>query len=95
MFVVPWFIQLYINDLACKIKSLNKGVRLQNENMSILMYADDLVLMAEKEGDLQEMLDALNEWCMIWGVRVNEQKTKVKKHTFSSCDRTFKCLYFS
>ena len=48
------------------------GVRLQNENISIFMCAGDLVLMAEKEGDLQEMLNALNEWCMTWGVQVNE-----------------------
>jgi hypothetical protein len=45
----PGLFNLYINDLACKIKSLNKGVKLQNENISLFMYADDIVLISEKE----------------------------------------------
>ena len=27
------------------------------------MYADDIVLLAESEGDLQQMLNALFDWC--------------------------------
>ena len=73
----PVLFNLYVNDLACKIKSLNIGVRTQNDNISILMYADDLVFLAESESDLQMMLDTLNEWCITWGMNVNEQKTKV------------------
>ena len=90
----PGLFNLYINDLACKIKSLNKGVRFRNEEVSILMYADDLVLMAENETDLQDMLDALAEWCETWGMNVNDKKTKVmhfRKKGRPSTTFNFKC----
>jgi len=68
---------MYINDLASNINSLNKGINIHNEKVSLLMYADDLVLMAESGSDLQCMLDQLNTWCLTWNVKINEQKSKV------------------
>ena len=56
------------------------------------LYADDLVLMAAKEGDLQEVLAALHKWCMIW---VNEQKTKGMDFTnkiVPTIKRVFLCV---
>ena len=52
----PLLFNLFINDLALRIKSLGKGVNIDNETVSILMYADDIVLIAENEDDLQHML---------------------------------------
>ena len=59
----PLLFNLFINDLALRIKSLGKGVNIDNENVSILMYADDILLMAENEEDLQHMLNELNNCC--------------------------------
>ena len=55
---------LYINDLAICIKSLGKGIDIDNEKVCILLYADDIVLMADNENDLQTMLSTLNSWCV-------------------------------
>ena len=44
--------------------------------MSILMYADDIVLMADSEEKLQSMLDVLNNWCKRWRVVINTSKSK-------------------
>ena len=52
----PLLFNLFINDLALRIKSLGKGVNIDNETVSILMYADDILLIAENEDDLQHML---------------------------------------
>ena len=41
------------------------------------MYTDDLVLLAENGDDLQCLLDELITWHNIWGVKMNEQKSKV------------------
>lgn len=52
----PTLFALYINDLATEIKSLNKGIEIGNTVISTLLYADDIVLIADSENDLQEML---------------------------------------
>ena len=68
---------VYINDLAKEIKSLNFGIPVEGYNLSILLYADDIVLLSETEDDLQCMLDKLHEWCIKWNMKVNETKTNV------------------
>ena len=35
------------------------GISVENENVCILLYADDIVLLAPNEDDLQTLLDAL------------------------------------
>ena len=50
---------LFINDLANRIKSLGKGIAVDDENVSVLSYADDIVLIAENEHDLQYMFSEL------------------------------------
>ena len=44
---------------------------------SILLYADDVVLLAESESDLQIMLDVLSNWCKKWRLDINDTKTQV------------------
>ena len=75
--ISPSLFNLYINDLACKIKESGLGVSVHNEVVSLLMYADDLVLVSENEKDLQSMLNILDDWCSEWNVMINEQKSKV------------------
>ena len=38
---------IYANDLVTKINALNCGIRFDNNVISILMYADDIVLISE------------------------------------------------
>ena len=45
----PLLFNLYINDLALSINALGKGSTLNNDKLSLLMYADDIVLIAENE----------------------------------------------
>ena len=40
----------------------------------ILLYADDLVLLAETEHELQLMLDTLCLWCGNNKIKVNQEK---------------------
>ena len=57
--LVPLLFNLYINDLALSINALGKGITLNNDKLSLFMYADDIVLIAENENDLQSMLKEL------------------------------------
>ena len=48
-----------------------------DDKISILLYADDLVLIGKNENDLQAMLLAMNDWSKQWRLRVNINKSKV------------------
>ena len=39
-------------------------------------YADDMVLIADSEDNLQSMLNKMFEWCSRWRIKVNKDKTK-------------------
>ena len=41
------------------------------------MYADDIVLVAESERDLQEMMRAVEKFCHEWRMQLNRKNTKV------------------
>ena len=73
----PTLFSIYINDLAEEIKSLNCGIDLDIEQLSLLLYADDVVLLAPTEEALQRMLDKLSEWGKKWRLMINKDKTKI------------------
>ena len=68
---------LYINDLIIKINSLDIGIEIDGENVGILAYADDVVLLAENEHELQLLINELNTfWCDNNRLEVNVSKSK-------------------
>ena len=62
---------LFINNLASQIKELHHGIKIGIEQVSILLYADDIVLLSDSEKGLQSMLTYLNKWCMQWCLYIN------------------------
>ena len=53
--LAPTMFSMYINDIASEIKSMNMGVPMDDENVSILLYADGIALISESpELDFQE-----------------------------------------
>ena len=75
----PTLFSSYIDGLIREIKQLNYGITMgsQGEKVSILAYADDIVLLGATEEELQLLLDKVSMWCKRWWVSVNTQKTKV------------------
>ena len=53
----------YIDDVVEKIKATSKGIDIGDEKVSVLLYADDLILLASSASDLQVMLVELHVWC--------------------------------
>ena len=45
------------------MKGLDIGISIGDEKLCILLYADDIALMADNEHDLQLLLNALSTWC--------------------------------
>ena len=54
-----------------------KGVKIDDTVVSILLYADDVVLIAESEADLQAMLDTLGAWCKNNLLSINVAKSNI------------------
>ena len=74
----PTLFAIFINDLAEEIKDSGIGLTLDpNTFMNILLYADDIVLLAEDEEDLQALLTLVEIWCQKWRLEVNLTKTNI------------------
>ena len=73
----PSLFAFFINDLAVELKSLQKGIAIDDYNVSILLYADDVVIISDNEEDMQAMLDHVNSWCSKWRLLVNNSKSKI------------------
>ena len=58
--ISPTLFNIYINDLAEELKSMNLGIKI---HICILLYADDIVLVSEHEQNLQHMLSHVHKWC--------------------------------
>lgn len=70
----PTLFALYINDLY---DHLPGGIHVKNSVVKLLMYADDLVLVAKDEKTLQVMIDKLVKYCTFWNLIVNLDKSKI------------------
>ena len=71
----PTLFALYTNDLMSEMNGF--GVKLVNQNVKGLMYADDVALVAKSGVNLQAMLDSLSGYCDKWNLSVNTKKSKV------------------
>jgi hypothetical protein len=68
---------IFINDLVTDLKSLNSGIDIGTYLLCVLLYADDLILMAPDVQSLQTMLDRLNIWANKWQIEINLDKSKI------------------
>ena len=75
----PTLFAYLINSLALAIMNLGIGVALGNDKVSILLYADDMVLIGKNERELQTMLNCacMYDWSKQWRLKVNTDKTKI------------------
>ena len=80
----PLLFALFIADLPVFLaRNGCEGVKLQDEPLNSLWYADDGALLAASPPSLQHTLDTLAQYCDRWRIRVNTAKTKVMACRFS------------
>ena len=71
-------VSLYISDLETYLATNIAGsITLSNLKAQLLLFADDLVLLADSESGLQNSMDRLDEFCKAWDLKINTEKTKV------------------
>ena len=82
----PVLFSMYLNDLENFLQeSQINGISLDIINdeithfskLVVLLYADDTVLLADNEQELQNSLDAFYDYCERWKLKINMNKTKV------------------
>ena len=59
------------------MNSLNIAIDIRGEKVSAFLYADDLVLIAPAEHDLQVLLNELDAWCIQNKLSINQQKSNI------------------
>ena len=57
-------------------KRFSGGARLDDKNVQFLLLVDDLMLMAEKDEDMERNLTILDELMTEWKMKINWRKTK-------------------
>ncbi|XP_071139805.1 uncharacterized protein [Mytilus edulis] len=96
----PVLFSLFLNDLVEFLSHSYEGLSnvynaahifLDNDEIAVyfrlylLLYADDTVILAESESELQAALNAMYLYCKCWKLEVNVAKTKIvifRKRTF-------------
>ena len=73
----PSLFNIFISDLSQGMKYFNKGILIGDDLVSLLMYADDVALLAENEEEMQTLLNFTYDWCQKWHMKINMSKTKV------------------
>jgi hypothetical protein len=74
----PTLFDLYIDKLEEWLNSQEgDGALLGDFVIRLLLYADDLILIAKSALGLQEHLNSLERFCSTVGMQVNTSKTKV------------------
>ena len=74
----PILFSLFLEDLELFLQdNVNNGIDLETITLFLLMFADDMVILAESPMKLQENLNKLSEYCEKWKLHVNIGKTKI------------------
>ena len=80
----PLLFSLFVNDIEDEFLKQNcKYINLDDDRLDnfikllILMYADDTIILADTDKNLQLALKALQSYCDTWKLEINCSKTKI------------------
>ena len=73
----PLLFMLFINDNIQNINTdLNDIFTIDEMRLFLLLYADDAVVFAKSPEVLQLILNDIESYCTLWGLKINTRKTK-------------------
>jgi hypothetical protein len=81
----PILFSIYLNDLDDYLAINNRGINIEkiDDNiitylkLFVLLYADDTIIISEKEDEFQNLLYDFNCYCEQWKLSINMTKTKI------------------
>ena len=89
----PLLFSIFIDGLVKEIKKLNAGINIDYMNLSLLLYADDIVLISDNADKLQLMLKTIYEYSYKWRFEINMKPDKTAIMMFN-CDTVDKQIQF-
>ena len=73
----PLLFGLYVEELAVRVKRTGLSVKVGNDVLSVLMVADDVVVLSKNHNNLQEMLNAVTDYSRDFDVNFSKEKRQV------------------
>ena len=76
----PWLFAMYIIELVSQMEqSASYGIFIHEDfhNVMLLLFADDLTLIADTPVELQIRLNCLENYCEKWNMTVNMDKSNI------------------
>ena len=73
----PTLFSLYTEELSVRVRRMNAGVKIGEDKIGILLYADDVVVLSESAEEFQKILDVVGEYEKDFGVKFSGEKSKV------------------
>jgi hypothetical protein len=75
--ISAFLFQIFIDDLIVEIIGSNLGAIINNINVSIIVYADDILLICSVDAHLQHLLDICNKFSEKWRLKFNANKSHI------------------
>ena len=73
-----WLFNLYMDTIVREAREkFVEGGQLEETTVQLLLFADDLMLVAEKDEDVERNQRMLEEVMKKWRMQINWKKTKV------------------
>ena len=72
----PDFYNIYVDGLVSILKSSGIGCYIRNIFAALLLYADDMCILAPSLKGLQRLLSICSSYCEEWDICLNPKKTK-------------------
>ena len=79
----PFLFNFLIDDLLHKCTELNIGCQLGNNNVSILAYCDDIILVSSDQDQLKRLLKCCERYSLAWRMRYNATKSTCMRALYS------------
>ena len=73
----PWLFNIFMDNIVREAKQrFDGGVEMETGTIQLLLFADDLMLVAEREKDAERNVNVLDEIMKNWRMKINWKKTK-------------------
>ena len=74
----PWLFNVFMDGIMREtMEKLQGGVQLTTTNVQLILFADDIVMVTEKEEDMKTNLGEIKKVMDKWGMKMHLGKTKV------------------
>ena len=85
----PLLFSLFISDLGPLLNSSGLGINLDSINISVLFFADDLVILGQSKEALDKLMVITQNFFNAHKLRISVKKSKIMSHDISSGQTSF------